>query len=69
MWGNLNSHYHGKEKGCDMSVKEFFRNRDDRNGGRLIGRYCKTHNKDTCRCGWEWHWHSGIFSNPGKTTI
>lgn len=30
---------------------------------------CLTHDKECCRCGWEWGWHGGVNNNPEGRTV
>jgi hypothetical protein len=50
-----NIHYHSEEKGClmDKNIEKY------RNGKTKDSAYCLTHEKECCRCGWEWGWHLG----------
>jgi len=57
--GIQSEHYHSTEKGCEVVKQYFFTGRRPE---RLAGSYCRTHNKDLCRCGWEWGWHFGTKS-------
>ena len=61
-----NIHYHSKMKGCEIVRRQWkYISKDNREEGRIIsGGYCKTHKKEICKCGWEWHWHYGRYSKP-----
>lgn len=45
-------HFHHKDNGCDI---KYLRNRVN----KITEGYCKTHDIECCRCGWEWGWHGG----------
>ena len=55
----LSPHFHSPNKGCEIipiTIKG--------TGNQYIkGGYCKTHKKEICHCGWEFHWHYGIYHN------
>ena len=56
-------HFHSISKGCKIVDKDFI---DDKRK-KIKGAYCKTHKKDICRCGWEWHWHGGEYAFKDET--
>ena len=60
----ISKHFHEKEKGCDIIDKDFDRSFEKNRvlGNRIKGAFCKIHNKDLCKCGWEWHWHGGTYN-------
>ena len=49
-------HYHNTAKGCEIEPRKLRYKRGTRifsiNGG-----FCKTHQKEICRCGWEFSHH------------
>ena len=54
-----NIHFHDKEKGCDIIphiIKPKYRS-----GYKIQGSYCKTHDIEACKCGWEFSWHGGSY--------
>lgn len=52
-------HFHDKTKGCEIENKTIeVTHRDVVT--LLKEQYCKTHQKDICKCGWEWGYHFGI---------
>jgi hypothetical protein len=53
-----NVHFHDSRKGCKTEYKI----EEAKYNGVIHGKHCITHNKDFCRCGWEWGWHQGIES-------
>jgi len=57
-----NRHYHCAEKGCKIMPKDYY----SREKHIIHRSYCKTHKKELCRCGWEWHWHGGEHHLPLK---
>ena len=52
------SHLHKAEGGCEVEEIREFKNYKY----RTIGAYCKTHQIEVCRCGWEKGWHYGTYS-------
>lgn len=47
-------YFHNEKKGCKIEEKLI---PTGRHSDYLKGAYCKTHQKDLCRCGWEWSHH------------
>jgi len=58
----LSSHFHSLEKGCVIIPKRT----KDVQGNYFNASYCVTHKKNICDCGWEWHYHGGIYHAPSK---
>ena len=56
---NIDNHFHSEKNGCKIIKKEFKNSRGDKS---IHGKYCLTHKKNLCRCGWEWSWHYGDYS-------
>ena len=52
-----NEHYHHLEKGCKIIGSTFWSTHTPRY--KIPANRCVTHKVDTCRCGWEWHFHGG----------
>lgn len=54
----LSNKFHHNQKGC---VLEPFRLKTNNKKVRsnLACLFCKTHQVNLCRCGWEWKWHFG----------
>ncbi len=52
----LHDHYHAPAKGCDITTAA---RRPD--GMPLQSTYCRTHKVWTCRCGFEYEWHLGVY--------
>jgi len=61
-----NEHFHSEAKGCilEQYTTESVRSKTKTHyfSGIIQGQICKTHQKDCCRCGWEWGWHDGTNS-------
>lgn len=58
-------HFHHPSKGCKIEDRVYNR----LTGGRwakVAGSYCSTHKKEICRCGNEFGWHGGTYSNPQR---
>ena len=54
-------HFHAISKGCEIEPKKITCKR----GTRIFsikGGFCKTHQKEICHCGWEFHFHYGTYS-------
>jgi len=54
-------HFHAISKGCEIEPKKITYKR----GTRIFsikGGFCKTHQKEICHCGWEFHFHYGTYS-------
>ncbi len=64
-----NNHFHSTEKGCKIVIKRFTLPRTHQQTGSrgyLLGKHCLTHEKDLCKCGYEWFWHGGTDSRKLK---
>jgi len=56
-------HFHSPAKGCEVENKSFLTKSRFGKVRILGGKFCNTHRKDLCRCGWEWGWHYGTKIN------
>jgi hypothetical protein len=62
------TYYHAEYKGCETESKYFYNSQKNFNKKlhKINGRYCKTHQRDTCRCGWEWGHHYEVKKEQEK---
>ena len=51
-------HYHSEKKGCQIEERWQYNTKGKEE--RVI--FCKTHQKEICRCGWEIGFHYGVSS-------
>ena len=58
------NHLHTKNRGCDIINRTI---KSKNKGYSVKGGYCKTHEVEICKCGWEFGWHFNTESAKMKT--
>ena len=59
-------YFHSPEKGCEIEKRTYYRGKTRKKLSKLKGYFCKTHQKEICRCGWEFKFHYGTYSGEIK---
>jgi hypothetical protein len=57
-----NKHFHGPAKGCKIKPITTPPRNPIYKGHLIHLAFCEIHQKEICRCGWEWGWHYGSDS-------
>jgi len=55
-------YFHSADKGCEIEKRIYYRTIREKKSYKLQGSFCKTHQKEICKCGWEWKFHFGTHS-------
>ena len=56
-------YFHSEDKGCEMEESTLkFESKSNWTQSFIKIKFCKTHNKKVCRCGWQIHHHYGTDS-------
>ena len=55
-------YFHSPDKGCEIEERVYYRGKTRKKLSKLKGYFCKTHQKEICRCGWEFKFHYGTYS-------
>lgn len=53
----MTDHFHSIEKGCEIESRIKLTRLEKGKRKPFDTKYCKTHNVDICRCGFEWGYH------------